>query len=458
MRSRFLALAFISLALTAQAQDPPILAVALGFEASPIGTCPGSWRCSVPETIAADSQVVHGGRWSARIERQPGSPEQFSTLTKSIPLDFAGKRLELRGFIRSERVQGFTAFWMREDGPTGSVEFATMQGRQVVDGTTPWTEYSISLPVNSAGRSVYFGFLLSGTGKAWADDLQLLVDGEPVWAAPLADHPKTVFDVDPEFDGGSRIALEALNPVQVENLATLGKLWGFLKYHHPQVTAGVRHFDYDLLRVLPTVLAAHDRQTANGALLRWVEGLGALPPCTACATLTDATLYFRPDLDWITDEDALGPGLSRRLRDIRDRRPAAPKQFYVGLAPGVGNPIFHNEPSYAIRFPDAGFQMLALFRYWNIIEYWYPYRDLIGDKAWNATLREFLPLIALATDRDSYQREMMALVARVQDTHANLWSSLGVRPPVGACQVPVDVRFTTVLATHSSYCRLTSRI
>jgi C-terminal processing protease CtpA/Prc len=36
---------------------------------------------------------------------------------------------------------------------------------------------------------------------------------------------------------------------------------------------------------------------------------------------------------------------------------------------------------------------------------------------------------------------MMALIARVNDTHANLWSSLDVRPPVGACRIPVVARF-----------------
>jgi C-terminal processing protease CtpA/Prc len=52
-----------------------------------------------------------------------------------------------------------------------------------------------------------------------------------------------------------------------------------------------------------------------------------------------------------------------------------------------------------------------------------------------------LPKIALARDGDAYRREMMALIARVHDTHANLWSSMNVRPPVGACRLPVGVRF-----------------
>jgi hypothetical protein len=48
---------------------------------------------------------------------------------------------------------------------------------------------------------------------------------------------------------------------------------------------------------------------------------------------------------------------------------------------------------------------------------------------------------ALAKDRDDYQRQTMSLIAKVHDTHANLWSSLQVRPPTGACQLPVTVRF-----------------
>ena len=84
-----------------------------------------------------------------------------------------------------------------------------------------------------------------------------------------------------------------------------------------------------------------------------------------------------------------------------------------------------------LSLPDAGYQLLAVYRFWNVIEYWFPYKDLIGAD-WNAVLREFIPKVALAKSSDQYQRALMALIARVNDTHANLWSSLKTRPPVGA--------------------------
>lgn len=262
-----------------------------------------------------------------------------------------------------------------------------------------------------------------------------------MWEAPKAERVETVLDRDQEFDAGSKINLSALSEVQIGNLATLGKVWGFLKYHHARVTTGQLHWDYELFRVLPEVLAARDRAAGNAALLRWVDAIGSSEPAGPEAKLDERDLHLAPDIGWINDQAALGADLTRRLIAIHAHRSAKPEQFYVALTPGVRNPVFESELGYPqIKGPDAGYQLLGLFRFWNIIRYWFPYRDLLeGD--WDASLAEFIPRIALAPNRDAYQLEMMALIARVHDTHANLWSSLPVRPPVGDSQLPVKVRF-----------------
>lgn len=43
----------------------------------------------------------------------------------------------------------------------------------------------------------------------------------------------------------------------------LGKVWGFLKYHHPTVTSGQVQWDEALLAVLPQILAARTQSQAN---------------------------------------------------------------------------------------------------------------------------------------------------------------------------------------------------
>jgi hypothetical protein len=147
---------------------------------------------------------VHGGKWAVRIERSPDTPQQFSGITKGLPVDFAGKTIELRGFVRTENVSESASLWLREDGESGPVAFDSVMMKRKIQGTTDWTEYSASVPVQAEARQLFFGFFVAGTGKGWVDDIQLLVDGKPIWEAPHIERPKSVLDSDREFDAGSR--------------------------------------------------------------------------------------------------------------------------------------------------------------------------------------------------------------------------------------------------------------
>jgi len=68
---------------------------------------------------------------------------------------------------------------------------------------------------------------------------------------------------------------------------------------------------------------------------------------------------------------------------------------------------------------------------------------------WDRILTQFIPRVALADSSDAHQRELLAFIANAHDGHANLWSSLAVRPPVGECQLPADVRFVKNLPVIS---------
>jgi C-terminal processing protease CtpA/Prc len=446
--------AFASLCCAQTTSTTPIeqasLTKILGFENEHSGDKPGGWFANPPGTVFTDDKIVHSGKWSVRIERDAQSGGEFSVIGRSIAWEFSGKRIEIRGFLRTENVTGYAGLWMRQDNGADMLSLENMQ-RQQLNGTHDWAEYKIALPIHAEARSLVFGFLMGGTGKAWADDLQIFVDGRPLWETPKAPKAETVLDRDHEYDGGSRITLSELSDVQIRNLATLGKVWGFLKYHHPLITTGERHWDYELLRVLPSILSARDRDAANALLAKWIGGLGAIKPCTACAKLDENEIHLRPRLAWLADTKLLGAELSASLQSIHANRLVSTKQFYVSKFANVGNASFDHELSYqAIKLPDAGFQMLALYRFWNIIEYWFPYRDQLSED-WDKVLIDSLPKVVLANSSEAYQLAMMELIARANDSHANLWSSLKVRPPTGACQLPVNVRFVEGSPVISGY-------
>ncbi|MBL8217089.1 MAG: hypothetical protein JNK87_40590 [Bryobacterales bacterium] len=437
----------IALLLTVPAFGQPLtranVANILGFEDSVNGRLSPFWNSGSNPEITADSEVVHSGNYSARISRT--APDNFTTISAAIPYTFRAQTIQLRAFLKLEDVSGNVAIWLRQDGPGGgNLAFATLQ-TQNVRGTADWREYSIQIPAQPSGSQIVFGFFVNGSGRGWVDSMQLLADGKPVAEAPEA--PLSILVTDRQFDNGSGTNVTALNDTQVTNLARLGMVWGFLKYHHPTVTRGLRHWDYELFRVLPSVLAASDAEAANQAIHAWVLRLGTPPPCDPCVGPRPTGVSLSPDLDWVRDSSFLGPELSETLQTIHVRRPIPP-QFYVNARTGVGNPSFDNELSYAnLRHPDSGYQLLALFRFWNMMQYFNPNRDIMGDDPsraatyWPGVLVDSIRRFALAPDRLAYQRALLRLIAAVNDTHANLYTGNAALPPMGACALPIDGRF-----------------
>jgi hypothetical protein len=130
---------------------------------------------------------------------------------------------------------------------------------------------------------------------------------------------------------------------------------------------------------------------------------------------------------------------ARRSRKIYLNR-APSQQSYVSLAANIRNPEFPREWAYPAMATDFGLQILALFRFWNIIEYWFPWRDAITGK-WEDVLEEFIPKMGLARSRRDYERAIIALVARINDGHAYIWASRASRPPEGNRMAPANIRF-----------------
>lgn len=105
----------------------------------------------------------------------------------------------MSAWVKAENIIGWSGLWMRVDGVSNSQIpesnlFDNMHDRPI-QGTSDWTEYSITLDVPEKATNVYFGILLDGTGKVWADDFKFtVVDTLPTDASfkdtPAAKQPK----------------------------------------------------------------------------------------------------------------------------------------------------------------------------------------------------------------------------------------------------------------------------
>jgi C-terminal processing protease CtpA/Prc len=195
-------------------------------------------------------------------------------------------------------------------------------------------------------------------------------------------------------------------------------------------------WDKELLQIAPTVLESVSHDEVVEHLVSWIERLNSAEECDQ--TVEDRK-HLRPPINGIKRRAFLGPELRNLLQSIAPRSVLS-EQFYVTLRPGVGNPVFQNEVEYSDSVVlDWRYQLLALFRFWNIIEYWFPYRDVMGED-WDAVLSDFIPRLFAARNRQDYLLEMAMVVAKVHDSHANLRDALYVRPPAGRKLPPFSIR------------------
>lgn len=235
------------------------------------------------------------------------------------------------------------------------------------------------------------------------------------------------------------LQISALTAQQADNVAALGEVWGLLKYFHPAVAAGQRDWDAEFLRQLPPVLACRSVAERSGLFSAWVASLGAVPVCPACATPPTKLVRLAPDLRWARDAQRFSAPLRRQLAFIEANRYQGAPYYVTQLG---ATTLFPHEEAYAeSALPAVSLRLLGLCRYWNMLQYYYPYPYVLeGD--WTRVLPELLPRFAAATTPLAYRHAALALFARVHDGHARFY------PPDplleaerGAYQVAADVQF-----------------
>jgi C-terminal processing protease CtpA/Prc len=398
----------------------------LGFEKNVSGnTLPDKWiKWGTGDfAIQKDSVAAFDGKYATIIYPEPNAKERsFGSVAHQLPANYKGKFIRLEGYMKIENVSdGYAGLLLRIDGKDGnSLEFNNMN-KEAISGTHDWKKYSITLPFHEDAKSVFVAGILSGKGKAWFDKFDVFIDNQNIQDLKPVERTVLKAELDTEFEKGTDIKVDNLSAIQTENLFKLGKIWGFVKYYHPDIAKGNLNWDNELFRVLPNVLNATTGEQAEAAIRTWLQKTDMSNLTTKKAS-EDKNIKLKVRTDWFKDKSILNPVLSNMLIVIENSE--KPKEhYYIDFMPSVGNPIFKNENTYnKLQFNDDGVKLLTLFRYWNMIEYFFPNRHLM-DENWDSVLKSYIPKMIAADTELSYMLSLLEVIGKVQDTHANIWQS-----------------------------------
>lgn len=360
--------------------------------------------------IAPDSVTRYLGRYAARLQYAPEAQDRSDgQFVNIIQLDVPCQKLKVTFYakIAGEKPGGVGVLLSQDKGEKTTVsDMLTIRD-------TAWTLYSLELDMSKFSFPIDHirittGY--SGEESMWLDNFTILADGKPL--QETASYCKPVNET-----------IQPLTPQQVTRLALLGQTWGFLKYYHPEVAKGSFNWDMELFRMIPLAKNAADDATFGQRLLHWIDSLG-VKTCHHCSdAIPEEALTYNIDLAWMKDQH-LSAALQQKLHSLLVNRHKGPGHYVK--YDKAGNALFQNEPEYKWRnsdYPNENFRLLTLFRYWNMIHYFYPYKNIIG-KNWNEVLYTFIPRMAEAKDSLAYNTSLVQLITSVNDSHANSYNRI----------------------------------
>jgi len=392
--------------------------------------------------ISLDSTIKQDGKYSILLEKK-GSQSSFGVITHPITQVFEGRTIELKAYLKTEGVStGYAGLYMRIDDENSKMIAFDNMGTRGVKGTTDWKQYSIKLDYNSEEvKTLYIGGLLSGDGKAWFDNFEIFIDGIPITSNELKKLALAKAKTDTAFINSSKIKDFKLDVQTTNNLIATGQFWGFLKYHHPAIAKGDCNWDAELFRLLPTVINAKNNSELSLALEKFLDKLPKPELCKDCKTIANESYEIKPDYGLLFDKKIFKASLLEKLEYIKENRNTG-RNYYVIMNPSTSNPIFKNENPYLkMSYSDVGYRILALYRYWAMINYFFPYKDVIGQD-WNNVLKKSLPEFVDVKNELDYSKAVLKLIASVNDTHANLWSgSKALNEFKGKYGAPLQAKF-----------------
>jgi len=199
-----------------------------------------------------------------------------------------------------------------------------------------------------------------------------------------------------------------------QKLTATCKVWGFLKYYHPKVAHGDFNWNQQLFDILPKIEQAQTKEQFSLVLENWIATLGEVKETAPIIPPKDIEYFDKNfDLSWFNNK-LFSKKLSQKLKFIENNRFQGQQYYVEGYAAENVKPI--NEKFSDLNFNEKKSRILALFMYWNLIEYFYPYKYIM-DQKWDLTLEKMIPIFIVAKNEDDFYKAMGKVTVKLNDSH-----------------------------------------
>jgi len=208
------------------------------------------------------------------------------------------------------------------------------------------------------------------------------------------------------------------------------RVWGILKYFHPNITAGKIDWDEALLNSLESINHTQDIVSFNRELWQLIAKAGPYKTKTKTKKV-DISTNINLDMCWV-NHSFLNDDIIDYLLDIVTIPVKEQPSYYLEADERYTTVI--NEKNYSIQLvvSDDRYKLLSLFRYWNAVYFFFSYKYQMNT-SWDDALYEYIPKFLKIKTVNDYHRQLALLAAIQNEGHSNY--SFRIWPRKQACVV-----------------------
>jgi len=197
-----------------------------------------------------------------------------------------------------------------------------------------------------------------------------------------------------------------------KELFTLCKTWGLLKYYSPAISNG--YTDADSLLV--SALVKHDKP--HDIVEKWLNLRSTNKFAVTAVNKCDDPENRNFNIAWINSDNILKDEQKVKLKTLVSSNNAT-GTYYTHADTTSIRYSGAKEKTYKDKNGDVNYRLLSLFRAWNVIEYFYPYKYSTSKK-WDDVLIAFIPKFIKATTELEYTKVLMEFSGSIEDTHSRI--------------------------------------
>lgn len=216
----------------------------------------------------------------------------------------------------------------------------------------------------------------------------------------------------------SSVAQSSADSIYFARIYHTCKVWGHVKYYHSNMNNESIDWDEELITRLDKIKNSSTNEEFNQILLSMINSAGEMAiPSTPPAQALDS-IRIISNYDWIENPIFSDQVKSKLLNIKTNFRPQENKYVYHKEDEVI--PEFNKDFQYYYSSHSSineSLKVLAIARYWNIINYFYPYKHLM-DQDWDTTLNEFIPIILSSTNSTEYGIAFRKFTSRIDDSHS----------------------------------------